>query len=222
MNYPVHTKACCTPVMSEPCWIAAFEYLVPSLPPPLPSRPLPPPPPHLIIIIIVFWNTVAIPISHQYKCEDLLPQTALRTCVQEPWLYWCIYYIPKFIQLLPLLLLPFLLLLHPLILHLLFLLHLLLTVLLLQLLLLLPLLLPFLLLPFLLRLPLLPLLVLPLLLLFLHLLLLLVIQTKCPTKATSSGIKTLTTLISRIFKIFWRPTNRPTNQPTNRPTTPSI
>ena len=64
--------------MSEPCWIAAFEYLVPSLPlppppppplppPPLPPPPLSPPPPlpphHLIIIIIVYWNTVAIPIS---------------------------------------------------------------------------------------------------------------------------------------------------------------
>ena len=72
MNYPVHTKAegllcyCssvkshCTPVMSEPCWIAAFKYLVPSLPPP-PPPPLPPH--HLIIIIIVYWNTVAIPIS---------------------------------------------------------------------------------------------------------------------------------------------------------------
>ena len=38
------------------------------------------------------------------------------------------------------------------------------------------------------------LLLLPLLLLFLHPL---VIQTKCPTKATSSGIKTLTTLIDK-------------------------
>ena len=74
MNYPVHTKACCVialqsnlivlSVMSEPCWIAAFEYLVPSPPPRLPPPPpLPPPHHHLIIIIIVYWNTVAIPIS---------------------------------------------------------------------------------------------------------------------------------------------------------------
>ena len=110
--------------------------------------------------------------SHQYKCEDLLPQTALRMCVQEPWLYWCIYYNLKFIHLLPLLLLPFLLLLRPPNPSSPLLLHLLLTVLLLQLLLLLPLIIPFLLL---LPLLLLPLLVLPLLLLFLHLLLLLVI-----------------------------------------------